>query len=196
MTALPLRTARPWARVVALPAGGLAAAVIVRVALQGSSSLSGFGAGLAFGAALLVIARACGWRARWPGVLPLLLGAAGGLVLIVLPRLMHPGVPVVLGMRPEPFVVWLGVTALVATAEEVLLRGVLFDAVSGVWGPIAAVAVSSVLFGLIHVPLYGWSVVPLDIGVGVWLAGLRLASGSVGAPAVAHTMADVATWWR
>jgi hypothetical protein len=46
-----------------------------------------------------------------------------------------------------------------------------------------------------HVPLYGWQVVPLDLGVGVWLAGLRLATGGVAAPALAHWIADLSTWW-
>jgi hypothetical protein len=46
-----------------------------------------------------------------------------------------------------------------------------------------------------HVPLYGWHVVPLDLGVGLWLAGLRLATGGIAAPAIAHTIADLATWW-
>ena len=58
-----------------------------------------------------------------------------------------------------------------------------------------AVAVTSLAFALIHVPLYGWHVVPLDFAVGVWLAGLRLASGGVAAPAIAHSLADLATWW-
>ena len=42
---------------------------------------------------------------------------------------------------------------------------------------------------------YGWHVVPLDLAVGVWLAGLRLLSGGVAAPAMAHGLADIATWW-
>jgi len=33
---------------------------------------------------------------------------------------------------------------------------------------------TSVLFALIHVPIYGWHVVPLDVGVGLWFGGLRL----------------------
>ena len=33
------------------------------------------------------------------------------------------------------------------------------------------------------------------LGVGLWLAGLRLATGGVAAPAIAHTVADLATWW-
>ena len=58
-----------------------------------------------------------------------------------------------------------------------------------------AVIVTAVLFAMMHVPLYGWHVVPLDLGVGLWLAGLRLATGGVAAPAIAHTVADLATWW-
>jgi hypothetical protein len=38
-------------------------------------------------------------------------------------------------------------------------------------------------------------VVPLDLGVGVWLGGLRLATGGVAASAIAHGLADLSTWW-
>ena len=48
---------------------------------------------------------------------------------------------------------------------------------------------------MLHVPLYGWHVVPLDLGVGLFLGGLRLLTGGAVAPAVAHTVADLATWW-
>jgi membrane protease YdiL (CAAX protease family) len=60
---------------------------------------------------------------------------------------------------------------------------------------VLAVAVPSLAFALMHVPLYGWQVVPLDLGVGVWLGGLRLATGGVAAPAMAHGLADLSTWW-
>ena len=53
----------------------------------------------------------------------------------------------------------------------------------------------TVAFALLHVPLYGWHVVPLDLAVGLVFAGLRLATGSAAAPAVAHSVADLATWW-
>jgi hypothetical protein len=46
-----------------------------------------------------------------------------------------------------------------------------------------------------HVPLYGWGVVPLDFGVGFWFAGLRLTGGGVAAPTIAHVIADLSTWW-
>ncbi len=93
------------------------------------------------------------------------------------------------------FVLWALVTTLVATAEEQVLRGALFDALRDAGGLALAVVVTSVVFAVMHVPFYGWHVVPLDVGVGVLLAGLRLASGSVAAPAIAHVLADLATWW-
>jgi len=55
--------------------------------------------------------------------------------------------------------------------------------------------VTSVAFALMHVPLYGWHVVPLDLGVGIWLGGLRLLGRGVAAPALAHVLADLVTWW-
>ena len=58
-----------------------------------------------------------------------------------------------------------------------MLRGVLFDALRATVGHRRAVALTSLAFALMHVPLYGWHVVPLDLAVGVWLAGLRLLSG-------------------
>ena len=93
------------------------------------------------------------------------------------------------------FAPWALITILVASAEELVLRGALFDALRHATGLTIAVIVTSAAFALMHVPLYGWHVVPLDLGVGVFLAGLRLTSGSVAAPAIAHIVADLATWW-
>jgi membrane protease YdiL (CAAX protease family) len=84
---------------------------------------------------------------------------------------------------------------LIAVAEEALLRGVLMDAVTSWAGDLAAVAVAAAAFALLHVPLYGWQAVPLDLAVGVWLGGLRLATGGIAAPATAHAVADLVAWW-
>ena len=175
--------------------GGLAAASLARAALNGQGALSAFVAGAAFGGVLVVMASMAGWRPVRPSVSSLLIGSLGGLVLVALPRLAHPLLPTVVGMRPEPFAAWALVTAVVVTGEEVLVRGALFAALERAAGPVAAVAVTSLAFALMHVPLYGWHVVPLDLGVGVWLGGLRLASGGVAAPAIAHGVADLSTWW-
>jgi membrane protease YdiL (CAAX protease family) len=174
---------------------GLAAASLARAALNGHSALSAFVAGATFGFVLVAMALVGGWRPARPAVSSLLVGLLGGLVLVALPRLADPLMPAVIGMRPEPFAGWVLVTAIVVTGEEALLRGALFAALDRAAGPVSAVAVTSLAFALVHVPLYGWHVVPLDLGVGVWLGGLRLATGGVAAPAVAHGLADLSTWW-
>ena len=173
----------------------LTVAALGRAAFNGHATVSAFVAGSAFGIVLLAVAAAAGWRPAVPRLSSLVVGSLGGLVLIAIARLAHPFLPSVVGMRPEPFVVWGLVTALVVLGEEVLLRGALFDAVGDGRGPLTAVLVTSVAFALMHVPLYGWQVVPLDVGVGIFFGGLRLATGGVGAPVVAHLVADLSTWW-
>jgi membrane protease YdiL (CAAX protease family) len=58
-----------------------------------------------------------------------------------------------------------------------------------------SLGVTSVAFALMHVPTYGVPAVPLDLGVGLVLGGLRVLSGGPGAPAVAHVAADLAAWF-
>jgi membrane protease YdiL (CAAX protease family) len=156
--------------------------------------------GVAFGSMLLVVALAAGWRpaigARTAGAISAGVGAglAVGLVLVALALLIgRDQLPV---LRPAvPFLPWLAVTGLVATAEEVALRGALFDATERIGGPAAAILVTSVAFVIMHVPFYGPHVLLLDLGVGLALGGLRLLTGGVRAPALAHFVADAATWW-
>ncbi len=62
----------------------------------------------------------------------------------------------------------LGVVA-VAVAEEALLRGSLYAAIEQRAGAVAAIGATACAFAAVHVPLYGWSAVPLD------LAGRRVA---------------------
>jgi membrane protease YdiL (CAAX protease family) len=99
-------------------------------------------------------------------------------------------------LRPAaPFVPWAAVIVLVAAAQEGILRGVLFDRLRSSGGVVLALGVTSVAFALMHVPVYGWGVVPLDLAVGFALGGLRLATGTLLAPITAHAVADLATWW-
>lgn len=152
--------------------------------------------GAVFGFVLVGIAWAGGLRpsAIRPEAIGIGLGGAVVLVGLAIGASRLAGLP--LRVVPQTdFASWALITILVASAEELILRGILFDAIGEAAGIAAAVVVTSLVFALIHVPLYGWHVVPLDIGVGVFLAGLRLASGSVAAPAIAHIMADLATWW-
>jgi membrane protease YdiL (CAAX protease family) len=90
---------------------------------------------------------------------------------------------------------WSMVVVLVAVAEEALLRGALFTALSEWRDAWTALIVTSIVFALMHVPMYGWHAVPIDLAVGVFLGGLRVLSGGVTAPATAHALADLAGGW-
>ncbi|MGH7685791.1 MAG: CPBP family glutamic-type intramembrane protease, partial [Candidatus Dormibacteria bacterium] len=90
---------------------------------------------------------------------------------------------------------WTAAVVVVAIVEEVALRGALFAAVRAWRGAGCALAVTTVAFALLHVPLYGWAALPLDLAAGLLFGGLRLISGGVTAPAAAHVLADLAAGW-
>jgi membrane protease YdiL (CAAX protease family) len=177
---------------------GLATAVTLRAALSGDAGTRSPAAGATFGAALLLLAVAAGWRPGRPSTRTAALGIAGAAVLLAAPLLLQlrTTTPLHLGSPATGFPLWAAVITLVAVAEEALLRGALMTAMlRGGARPEHAVAIAAIAFALLHVPLYGWIALPLDLAVGVWLGGLRLRGGGAGAPAVAHTLADIATWW-
>ena len=175
---------------------GLAAIVAVRWAVTMAGETDALVVGLGFGVALLALAAAGGVRrVERPSGRALAIGAGGGAVLVAVALAGRIGEPSpTLGLA-APFVPWALITILVGTAEELVLRGVMFRLLMRAGGGVTAVLVTTVAFALMHVPLYGWHVVPLDLGVGLWLAGLRLVSGGAAAPAAAHSLADLATWW-
>lgn len=185
----PIRTARP-----AVIVAGLAAAVGLRWEATVRGAAGSIAIGLVFGIGLLIVGLVGGWRPARVRPSALVFGAAGGAVLVILAIVTRPAqVPWLAQLTA--FAPWVSVTILVATAEEIVLRGALFDELDRRLGATIAVFATSVLFALMHVPLYGWHVVPLDLGVGLWLAGLRLATDGIAAPAMAHAIADLATWW-
>jgi uncharacterized protein len=193
--ALTLPTVRHARPRIALGLAGLAVACAVRLAVAGRAGAASISAGVVFGAIVAMIAVAIRSGAhRRPLGRSLGIGVLGGTVLCVpaLARHLVAGSPLVTGHGYLPWA--LGVV-VVAGAEEALLRGSLFVAVENRAGTVAAVALTSVAFALLHVPLYGWAVVPLDLAVGVWLGVLRAAAGSAVAPGVAHALADLAGWW-
>jgi membrane protease YdiL (CAAX protease family) len=93
------------------------------------------------------------------------------------------------------FWTWAALAALIATLEEIAIRGALFKAWSDEAGPVAAIAAGAVVFALIHLPRYGWGAMPLDAAVGLALGGLRALTGRVLPCAVAHTIADWGAWF-
>ncbi|MGZ4150262.1 MAG: CPBP family intramembrane glutamic endopeptidase [Actinomycetota bacterium] len=79
---------------------------------------------------------------------------------------------------------------LAGVAEEALWRGVVYDAIRP-RGDLVAVVVTAALFAAVHVPLYGVAVLPLDLGAGLLFGWQRAASGSWGASALTHVLANV-----
>jgi membrane protease YdiL (CAAX protease family) len=187
-----------WRRAAVLVAG-LAAVVWVRFLATVAGSFDALWIGLAFGVGLIALAIAgaepIARTLRRPTPLAIGLGLGGGATLIGLALIARLAGPGIADAPAAPFLPWVGVTILVASGEELLLRGALFTAVERAGGVVLAVAITSVAFALMHVPLYGWHVVPLDLGVGIFLGGLRLAGGGWSGPAIAHAVADLATWW-
>jgi membrane protease YdiL (CAAX protease family) len=183
----------------ALRIGGLLLGLTAIVGARWAATVGGVGdalsIGLAFGLALAALAILAGQEVALPRPGAIAIGMAGGAALVGLALLAHLGARGQSFAPAAAFLPWASITILVATAEELVLRGVLFAAIRRHAGIAAAIAVTSVAFALMHVPLYGWHVVPLDLGVGIWLGGLRLLGRGVAAPAVAHVLADLVTWW-
>jgi membrane protease YdiL (CAAX protease family) len=173
---------------------GFTAAVLVRVAVGGHAVAGSATAGLVFAGCLGALT-----LAAHTGIGPelsrraVLLGL-GGAVLLCLPSLvghvLNPGV------RPGgSYWHWALVVSIVAVAEEAFLRGALYSAISGWRGDTPALIVTAIAFAALHLPLYGWGSVPLDLAVGLVLGVLREQTGGWAAPAICHVGADLAAWW-
>lgn len=180
---------------------GLALAVALRVHVAGDAGSRSARAGLVF--ALLLVCLAAGTARREAALAEVTArrtasicgaGLLGAAVLCIPAAWRHLafGASSISGAGFWP---WAAVVAVVAVAEESLLRGSLYRAIEVRCGTVAAVGLTSVAFALLHVPVYGWGVLPLDLAVGVWLGALRAVTGSVAVPAAAHALADLAGWW-
>jgi membrane protease YdiL (CAAX protease family) len=110
--------------------------------------------------------------------------------------LLAPVVSGPVSARPlSAFWSWAAIAALIATLEEMSIRGVLYQRWAGEAGTIAAIIVGAAVFALIHLPRYGLGAMPLDAAVGLALGGLRALTGRVLPCAVAHTVADWGAWF-
>jgi membrane protease YdiL (CAAX protease family) len=179
---------------VALLALAFGGAVVVRVAVAGPAGAGSISAGLVFAAVLTVLAVRRVAAPRF-GVAAIGIGLAGAAVLLLPVVVTATGRGITSAGGGAAYLSWGLATAVVATAEEAFLRGALFDALQRWRGSDVAVLGAAVAFAALHVPLYGWHVVPLDLAVGLGLGGLRLAAGTWTAPAIAHVGADLAGWW-
>jgi membrane protease YdiL (CAAX protease family) len=187
------RALAAWRALAAL--GGLGLVVAIRWQIFRTQALDGVMEGVVFGLGLLAVARFGGLRASRPQIGALAAGVAAGVLLAALPLLTRSSaVSPALG-HAASFVPWVAATTLVATGEELVLRGSLWRWTAAAGGDAAALLVTSLVFALIHIPVYGPAAVPLDLGVGLVFGGLRIWFGGPAAPAVAHVVADLATWW-
>lgn len=127
---------------------------------------------------------------RWP----IVGGFAAGWFAIAIPAglliwlgVLHV-VPAAPGSWEQGALLALAILAPAALTEELGLRGYAFTLLQRAWGPGAAIAISSVLFGLLHLFNPGvtpWSVAMVALA-GVFLAVVRLAFDSLWAAWLAH----------
>ena len=167
----------------------------MRVAIGGTQPAASMPAALVFAIALGALAAATGWRPARPRRSAIALGGAGGAALVAAWLTARGVAGVQLAPANTVMALWTPLVALVAVAEEVALRGAMFGAVRAAGGDGWALVATTLLFALIHLPLYGISALPLDLAAGLLLGGLRVVSGGVLAPAVAHVIADLAGGW-
>jgi membrane protease YdiL (CAAX protease family) len=149
---------------------------------------------LVFGGCLLAIGWS-DWRAsssepQWGRGRALLVGLLVGAALLVP---LTAGSLSVRGL--DGFWTWAPLAALIATLEEIAIRGALYRRWSDEAGPVAAIVAGAAVFALIHLPRYGLGAMPLDAAVGLALGGLRALTGRVAPCAVAHTIADWGAWF-
>ena len=140
---------------------------------------------------------AVGRMLGWPLAFAILLALTTAAVLIGFHTLVQPDVTEVAGKFP---VAWLGNLLLAgivfsvinAAAEELIFRGVLWQLICEEWNQAAALAVTALLFGLVH--LRGYPPGP----IGAVLAGLfavalgmlRWWTGGLGLAIACHIVAD------
>lgn len=193
--AAPVRGRRQALLPLALLLVGLAASSWLRTGVAGADGPRSIAGGLTSAAVLLLLcAAAGGLTLSRPRLGDLAVGVLGGAVLVTVPVwiwLRDDGA----GLGLDGIGTWAACVVLVAVVQELYLRGVLYDAGQAALGEGATLVLTSILFGLMHVPLYGWGVLPLDMAVGLWLGWLRATTGGTAAPAAAHVIADLAGWW-
>lgn len=120
-------------------------------------------------------------RRHVPRIAALAVGAAA---VALSTAVVGPVVPIAWGGAALPL------SGLAAVCEEALFRRAAYGQLERFGAP-AAVLVSALLFALVHLPAYGVSAFPVDLGAGLLLGWQRWASGTWTVPAATHTFANV-----
>jgi hypothetical protein len=122
----------------------------------------------------------------WLGALALGIGA-----LLIAGRL-----PGILGIGPRGLVARrVGAGAVLASvvaavAEEAFFRRLVYGWLA-TWGPAVAIGGSAVAFAAIHVPVYGFAVLPIDAAAGLLLGWQRWMTGGWSASGLTHVVANL-----
>ena len=117
----------------------------------------------------------------WPSLQALALGTvafAAGRALVDTP------------VAPSGLVVVMALNALAAVAEEAFFRRFLYGLLAPSLGATAAVLGSAAAFALVHVTVWGWWVLPLDLAAGLVLSWQRAATDRWSVPAATHVLAN------
>jgi membrane protease YdiL (CAAX protease family) len=116
------------------------------------------------------------------GRLPVLIVGLAAILLVA--WVVGPWPPLRLGWTGAP------VGALAAVAEEALFRRLAYTRLLR-FGAAVAVIGTALAFALLHVPLYGVEVLPVDLGAGLLLSWQRWACGTWTVPAATHAAAEL-----
>lgn len=143
-----------------------------------------------FAASYLVLAAAAMAIPVGAGVSPRRAGGLAGAIVVGVIAIgagtlaSGPAVPAPLGAAALPLAL------LAALAEEALFRRVLYARLERL-APAIAVIGSAALFALVHLPAYGTTALPVDLGAGLLFGWQRWASGTWTAPAATHAFANL-----
>ncbi|HWD71097.1 MAG TPA: CPBP family intramembrane glutamic endopeptidase [Actinomycetota bacterium] len=120
--------------------------------------------------------------------------ALGLVAMLIAARL-----PGLLGMAPHgagrivvhaaPAAVAASVVA--AVAEEAFFRRLVYGWLASSWGAAVAICGSAVAFAAIHVPVYGFAVLPIDTAAGLLLGWQRWMTGGWSASGLTHVAANL-----
>jgi len=127
-----------------------------------------------------------GWLLAAP-IVGLALRFAGAWLAQIVPSTGVAPVEELVSM-PSGMLAFAGVALLAPVAEEIFFRGLVYGALEKRFGAGAAIAGSTVLFALVHLPQQwgAWGACASVLLLGLCLGLLRRYSGSTRAPALAH----------
>jgi membrane protease YdiL (CAAX protease family) len=88
--------------------------------------------------------------------------------------------------------IWIGMVIAAPVAEELLFRGLIYRGLAASrLGGLGAVLVSSLAFGLVHAPAFGWPRVVATGCVGLLLGWLRWQTGNTAIGIMAHAVMNL-----